>query len=120
MTQNEKEALIGSIQAKDSLITKLKDQVRDLERDVRKTKDELERTTEEKSVATSEVERLKEMCNKLVEQVNGLISQQEESEAERRSLLQLISDLRDEIEVLHVAGKSTVSIFYKLFVLTGL
>ena len=106
MTRNvlEKKVLIESIQVKDSVITGLRDQVRDLQRDVRK---KCERTTEEKSVATSEVKRLKEMCDKLFVQVTGLIVQQQESEDERSSLLQIISDLREEIDVLHVTREST-------------
>ena len=93
----QKQALIASVETKESAITDLKQAVRDLERDQRNINTELETSSRNESIARLRVEQLKKMCDNFYVQVTGLISQMQESEYQTSSLREEISRLRQEV-----------------------
>jgi chromosome segregation ATPase len=111
--REDKQALIASVESKESANVDLRQAVRDLERDVRNMKTELEKSSKNERIAKLRVEELKRKCDTFYEQVSGLISQIQESELETSSLRQEISwlrqeviRLRDEIDILLVTRES--------------
>ncbi|CAB4044715.1 Hypothetical predicted protein, partial [Paramuricea clavata] len=93
----QKQALIASVEIKESAITDLQQAVRNLEHVQRNIKTELETSRRNESIARLRVQQLKNMCDNFYVQVTGLISQAQESEYQTSSLREEISRLRQEV-----------------------
>lgn len=98
------EVLVASGESKSSFFAEFQHNVSGLTRELRDTQEQLRNASKDKRTLASRVEQFKLTCNGFFRQVTGLILQQQESEDEIRFLFQVISQLREEIDVLRVAG----------------